>query len=77
MVDTAKLKKPMRGKGTPPPSAVAEAILEQPPSGEKVPLQLKISPELRREFKAYAVERDLQVSTLFASVWGFYKEHHG
>ena len=77
MVDTAKLKKPNRGKGTPPPAAVAEAVLEQPPSGEKVPLQLKISPELRREFKAYAVERDLQVSALFAMVWGFYKEHHG
>ena len=77
MVDTAKLKRPMRGKGTPPPSAAAEAILEQPPSGEKVPLQLKISPELRREFKGYAVERDLQASALFATVWGFYKEHHG
>ncbi len=77
MVDTAKLKKPMRGKGTPPAAAVAEAFLEQPPSGEKVPLQLKISPELRREFKASAVERDLQVSILFATVWGFYKEHHG
>ncbi len=77
MVDTAKLKKPMRGKGTPLPSAVAEAILELQPSGEKVPLQLKITPELRREFKGYAVERDLQVSILFATVWGFYKEHHG
>ncbi len=77
MVDADKLKKPIRGKGTPPPSAAAEAILEQPPSGEKVPLQLKISPELRREFKAYAVERDLQASALFAPVWGVYKEHHG
>ena len=49
----------------------------KPASGQKVPLQLKISQELRREFKAYAVERDAEVSTLFAQVWTFYKEHHG
>ncbi len=76
MVDTNKLKKPRGRKGAPPPSAPS-GVLDLPPSGGKVALQLKISPELRREVKTYAVERDLQVSALFASVWEFYKEHHG
>jgi hypothetical protein len=42
-----------------------------------VPLQLKISPELRREFRAYAAERDLELRALFNAVWAFYREHHG
>ena len=77
MVELAGLKRPTRGKGAPPPAAQGQSNLAKPPSGQKVPLQLKISPELRREFKAYAVERDAEVSTLFAQVWSFYKEHHG
>jgi hypothetical protein len=77
MVELASLKRPTKGKGAPPLSTRNENNLAKPASGQKVPLQLKISPELRREFKAYAVERDAEVSTLFAQVWAFYKEHHG
>jgi hypothetical protein len=40
-------------------------------------LQLKISPELRREFRVYAAERDMDMSVLSADMWAFYKEHHG
>ena len=77
MVELASLKRPTKGKGVPPPPAQTENNLAKPAGGQKVPLQLKISPELRREFKAYAVERDAEVSMLFAQVWAFYKEHHG
>jgi hypothetical protein len=78
MVELASLKRPTKGKGAPPPPASqTENNLAKPASGQKVPLQLKISPELRREFKAYAVERDAEVSTLFTQVWAFYREHHG
>ena len=56
MVELASLKRPTKGKGAPPPPARTENNLVKPASGQKVPLQLKISPELRREFKAYAVE---------------------
>jgi hypothetical protein len=77
MVELASLKRSMKGKGAPPPPAQTENNLAKPAGGQKVPLQLKISPELRREFKAYAVERDAEVSTLFTQVWAFYKEHHG
>ena len=37
----------------------------------------EISAELRREFKGYALERDLDASELFALVWSFYREKNG
>jgi hypothetical protein len=77
MVDIHKLKKPGNRKGTPPPQTTVSQNLVKPASGEKVPLQLKISPELRREFRVYAAERDMDMSALFADMWMFYKEHHG
>jgi hypothetical protein len=77
MVDTHKLKKPANRKGTPPAQTTVSQNLVKPAGGEKVPLQLKISPELRREFRVYAAERDRDMSVLFADMWMFYKEHHG
>jgi hypothetical protein len=77
MVEIRNLQRPTRGKGAPPKAVETHQNLAKPASGGKVPLQLKISPELRREFKAYAVERDSEVSTLFAQVWDFYRQHHG
>jgi hypothetical protein len=77
MVDVHKLKKPANRKGTPPPQTTVSENLVKPASGAKVPLQLKISPELRREFRVYAAERDRDMSALFAEMWMFYKEHHG
>ena len=80
-VNTTKLKKPAKranAKGEPPPAAATAAgNLAKPPSGQKAALQLKIAPELRREVKAYAAERDMEVSALFAEVWAFYRQHHG
>jgi hypothetical protein len=77
MVDVHKLKKPANRKGTPPQQTTVSQNLVKPPSREKVPLQLKISPELRREFRIYAAEREIDMSVLFADMWTFYKEHHG
>ena len=77
MVDTSKLTRPMNRKGAPPAPAETSATLQRPPADQKVPLQLKISAELRREFRTYAAERDLELSELFTLVWAFYKEHHG
>jgi hypothetical protein len=76
-IDMSKLKRPSGSKGAPPLPLTPSGNLEKPPSGQKVPLQLKISPELRREFRAYAAERDLELSELFNAVWTFYREHHG
>jgi hypothetical protein len=77
MVDVHKLKKPVNRKGTPPPHTTVSQNLGKPASGAKVPLQLKISPELRREFRVYAAERETDMSALFAEMWTFYKERHG
>ena len=77
MVDASKLKRPSSSKGAPPAPAAPSGNLAKPPSGQKVPLQLKISPELRREFRAYAAERDLELSELFNAVWAFYRAQHG
>ena len=77
-VDTSKLKRSVNRKGEPPTAAAPDVgNLTKPASGQKAALQLKIPPELRREVKAYAAERDMEVSALFAQVWAFYREHHG
>lgn len=77
MVDIRKLTRPSSSKGAPPAPTAPSGNLGKPPSGQKVPLQLKISPELRREFRAYAAERDLELSELFSAVWAFYRGRHG
>jgi hypothetical protein len=77
MVNVRYLKKPANRKGSPPPQNTVSQNVVKPPGGEKVPLQLKISPELRREFRVYAAERDIDMSVLFTDMWAFYKEQHG
>ena len=77
MVDTSQLMKLTNRKGTPPAPGDISANLQKPPAGQNVPLQLKITPELRREFRTYAAERDLELSDLFRLVWSYYREHHG
>ena len=76
MVDAKKLKRP-NPKGTPPMETETRHNLEKAPSGQNVPLTLKISPELRREIKGYANDHDLKINELIARVWEYYKEHHG
>jgi hypothetical protein len=74
-LDTKKLKR--KGKGAPPPPVETSHNLDKPPSGQKVPLQLNIDPELKREFKVYAAERDVDMSVLFNTVWRYYRDNHG
>ena len=77
MVDTAKLSRPSNRKGAPPSISDTNYNLDKPASGLKVPLQVRISPELRRGFKGYANDHDMNANTLFEMVWDYYKEHHG
>jgi hypothetical protein len=74
-IDAKNLKRP--GKGMPPASVETNNNLAKPPSGVTVPLQLNIDPEIRRAFKAYAAERDVDPRDLFVTVWRYYKENHG
>ena len=77
MADLNQIQKPSR-KGEPPRPASSENNLAKPgETGAKVPIQLKIPPTVRRDFKGYAVARDLDASELFVQVWNYYKEHQG
>lgn len=74
MVDI-KLTKPKRPKRLPEPPSKPQRVgnLHKPDSGTHVPLQLKISPELRREYRAFAADNDLGLSELFRIVWEHYR----
>ncbi len=74
-VDMNKLKRP--GKGTPPLPVETNNNLEKPPTGKTVPLQVNIDPEVKREFRVYAAEHDVDMSGLFTTMWRYYKEKHG
>lgn len=76
MAKVSNLIKPPR-KGEPPKPAATSGNLEKPAIAEKVPLQVKIPPEIRCGFKSYAAARDLEGSKLFLMIWDYYKEHHG
>lgn len=70
--------KPNRpGKGAPPPPEATSNKLAKRPSGQRVHQQVKIPPEIRREFRAYAAEHDMDLGPLFEDIWRFYKSNHG
>lgn len=76
MAKVSSLIKPSR-KGEPPKPAATSSNLLKPATGEKVPLQVKIPPEIRSGFKSYAAAHNLEGSQLFLMIWDYYKEHHG
>ncbi|MGA2607212.1 MAG: hypothetical protein ABSH01_07110 [Terriglobia bacterium] len=76
MADISSLSKPSR-KGEPPKAADTVSNLAKAATGDKVPLQLKISADERRDFKAYALAHDRDANDLFAEVWKYYKDNHG
>ena len=67
------IKKPS-GKGAPPPPSKASNNLEKDSSTQMVQLHLKISAEQRRDFKAYALERDMDANELFLIIWDAYRD---
>jgi len=74
-LDVNKLKR--TGKGAPPTPAETNNNLVKPPTGKTVPLQVNIDPEIKREFRVYAAERDIDMSDLFVTMWQYYKKNHG
>lgn len=77
MVDTSRLSRLSNRKGAPPQTVEGEENLDKPPTGQKVPLQVRITAELRREFKGYANDHDVNANRLFEQVWSYYKDRHG
>ena len=76
MANISALQKPAR-KGEPPKPTETVQNLAKPPTGNKVPLQLKISPEMRRDFRGHALAHDRDANDLFEEVWNYYKDNHG
>lgn len=76
MANLNDLPKPPK-KGDPPPSSSSVNNLAKPALNGNVPLQLKIPPDTRRDFKSHALAHDMDANELFAKVWTYYKENHG
>ena len=80
MVETARLKKPLRriSKGEPPsPATPMPGNLRKPSGTEKVPIQFKVSAEVRREIKTYTIAHDYEdQSALLLAMWALWKQHH-
>ncbi|MBB4014995.1 hypothetical protein GGR16_000001 [Chelatococcus caeni] len=70
-----KLEKPTRRSALPAPPAKPEPTgnLHKPNGAEKVPLQVKLAPEVRRAFRAHAAEQDMELSELFCAMWDHYR----
>lgn len=74
-INAKNLKRPGREK--PPQPEETNNNLKKLSHSDKVPLQPWVDPVVRREFRLYAMERDLDTGTLFEQVWTYYKENHG
>jgi hypothetical protein len=55
---------PVNRKGS-PDDVPALATVHREPNTKKVPIQLKISAELARQFRVYCAENDLELSEAF------------
>ena len=65
------------GKGQLPEPEEMRRNLGKSASGQKVHQQVKIAPEIRRAFRVYAAEHEMELSDLFEEMWRFYQAHHG
>lgn len=67
-------------KGAPPRSNVPQDTshnLGKPEAGELAPLNFKVSPEFRKEFKSFATDHDLSMVGLLKAAYEMYKHEKG
>ncbi|MDP6514593.1 MAG: hypothetical protein QF878_15575 [SAR202 cluster bacterium] len=76
-LNTAGIPKVSDKKGDPPPATDTNANLEKPATGQKVPIQVFVPAEVRRQFKGHAADRDMKLNSLFEAVWAYYRQQHG
>lgn len=80
MATKVNIKKP-NSKGAPPsletPGPVVGNNTSKPEAGETVPLNFRVSPEMRREFKAFAAEHDMKMVEVLEDMWKSYKQAKG
>ncbi len=77
-MSTTALQRPARSRKSPPPAEKGPLTgnLHTEPRGSKMPFQVRIPAEVRRDFKSHAVNRDMDYNDLFVEVWQFWKEHN-
>lgn len=72
--------KPSR-KGAPPSLEASSTVVgnntSKPESGEKVPLNFRVDPEIRREVRVFAGEHDMGMVDVFLDAWREYKKIKG
>lgn len=72
----ATIKKPaLNRKGAPPSEIEASTNLTRMPDQELRPLNFKVKAEFKREFKAYATQRDKSMVELLQECFDFYKRN--
>jgi hypothetical protein len=72
----AQITSPKRTtKGTPPPEEKPSNNLTKTASGATVPLNFKVAPEFRREFKTFAAMHDISMVELLEKCFDHYKEN--
>ena len=76
-IDTIGIPKVSDKKGDPPPATDTTSNLNKPATGQKVPIQVFVAPDLRRQFKGHAADHDMKLNKLFETVWAYYRQSHG
>lgn len=74
---TLHVAKPTLSRKGSPDDIPSLATLHRQPSTQKVPVQLKLTAELAREFRVFCAARDLDMSSAFALMFDEYRKAHG
>lgn len=64
-------------KGAPPPLAQTVGNLDKPEPNTLQPLNFKVPPDFKREFKSYAAQHDVSMSQLLQEAFEVLKAQRG
>lgn len=74
----AKIAPPAKSrKGAPPPPARTLGNLERPEPSNAEPLNFKVPPEFKRDFKSYAAQQGVSMSKLLQTAFEILKTQRG
>lgn len=67
-------------KGAPPAPAQSSVVgnnTSKPEAGEQVPLNFRVPAEMRREFRVFSAEHDINQVEMLKEMWEMYKAAKG
>ena len=76
MAELAPPKKPVAGKGAPPPDTQPSTNLHKSPPSSIKDLSFKVPYEFWREYKLTAMEEGMTMTEYLRVTHSFYKEHN-